>query len=178
MYDRLGMGLTRPYGLIDGFLLSMATLETYVGHSPPVQKVSDLITSSRQWNFPLISALFAPKISELILHISLGLAASPDRLILSLDSKSSFSVKSAYKLAYSLSPTAHSFTIPNSNPQFWKKIWKAKVSRKVRVCVWKACTNILPIRARLADRHVPIATLCILCDGALETRAIPMQREA
>lgn len=48
MYDRLGMGLTRPYGLIDGFLLSMATLETHVGHSPPVQKVSDLITSSQQ----------------------------------------------------------------------------------------------------------------------------------
>lgn len=157
------MGLTRPYGLIDGFLRTLlATLETHVGHSPPVQKVSDLITSLRQWNFPLISALFPQEISELILRIPLGLGASPDHLILSLDSKNSFSVKSAYKLAYSLSPTAHSFTIPNSNPQFWKKIRKAKVPRKVLVCVWKACTNILPIRARLADRHVPIATPCIL----------------
>lgn len=112
----------------------LATLETHVG-SPPIQKVSDLITSLRQWNFPLISTLFPQEISELIFRIPCGLASSPDPLILSLDGKNSFSVKSVYKLAYSLSPTAHSFTIPNSNPQFWNKIRKAKVPRKVLVCV-------------------------------------------
>lgn len=118
---------------------------------------------------PLINSLFPPDICELIYRIPLSLHATPDRLVWSAEKKGEFSVKSAYKVAYNLSHVAQSQFVPTSTPSFWKKFWKAKIPGKVRVCLWKACINILPTRARLVSRHVPITQNCVLCDGASET---------
>lgn len=34
----------------------------------------------------------------------------------------------------------------NTSAALWNGIWIAQVPCKVKICVWKACANILPIR--------------------------------
>ncbi|KAL0300142.1 UNVERIFIED_CONTAM: hypothetical protein Scaly_3058100 [Sesamum calycinum] len=64
-----------------------------------VSKVESLITSSKEWNEPLIRAEFYPANANCILGISLRSGEVRDELIWHYESKGVFSVKSAYRLA-------------------------------------------------------------------------------
>ncbi|KAL6218275.1 hypothetical protein ACLB2K_011490 [Fragaria x ananassa] len=44
-----------------------------------------------------------------------------------------------------------------------------KVLRKVKVCAWKAASNILPTRSRLSERGVYIDTQCPFCEEEVES---------
>ncbi|KAL6208608.1 hypothetical protein ACLB2K_019557 [Fragaria x ananassa] len=46
---------------------------------------------------------------------------------------------------------------------------KAKVPGKVKVCAWKAASNILPTRSRLSERAVDIDTQCPFCEEEVES---------
>ena len=53
--------------------------------------------------------------------------------------------------------------------RFWSRIWKLNVPPKVRNFVWRACTDILPTRANLYRRKIPIDPLCSICKQTDET---------
>ena len=53
--------------------------------------------------------------------------------------------------------------------RFWNRIWKTNVLPKVWNFVWRACTDILPTRANLYRRKVPIDPLCSICGQTDET---------
>jgi hypothetical protein len=90
-------------------------------------------------------------------------------MIWSLEKNELFSVRSAYRQQFI---NSHGVMFPSTSaasPAFWKKLWYAKVPGKVKVCLWKACQNILPTRTRLFSRHVPIITTCVLCGCSNES---------
>lgn len=53
--------------------------------------------------------------------------------------------------------------------KFWKKLWKACVPGKVKICVWRACLDFLPTRLNLCKRIVMIEHLCVVCGGQVES---------
>jgi hypothetical protein len=42
----------------------------------------------------------------------------------------------------------------------WKKIWKIKGPRAVKMFLWKACSNILPTKEKLFERRITNEPLC------------------
>ena len=51
----------------------------------------------------------------------------------------------------------------------WNKVWDLKVPPKVRMFLWKACSNCLPTRDKLHQRRVNVDTRCELCLQQTET---------
>ena len=47
--------------------------------------------------------------------------------------------------------------------QLWKKVWHVKGTPVVRVFLWKACSNILPIKINLNKRGIVEDSLCPIC---------------
>ena len=52
----------------------------------------------------------------------------------------------------------------------WKKIWKMKVPNKIRHFIWCAAKDLLPTKANLKARHVPVDDVCEGCGDYSELR--------
>ncbi|XP_062028960.1 uncharacterized protein LOC133744958 [Rosa rugosa] len=120
--------------------------------------------------------------AEAILNIPLSRRLVNDRVAWRLEKKGEFSVKTAYRYAFSTSLERPGI-LENVTSQFWKKIWQANIPSSAKVHVWKVCHNILPTLTRLVAKHVVIESqLCVLCIGMMEStlhlcRDCPFSRE-
>lgn len=95
---------------------------------------------------------------------------SSDRRVCAADSKGTFSVKSAYRLAMEPQDLASDPVSRNQCVPLWKKLWHAHIPASAKVCVWKAGANILPTADRLLSKQVPIVNpVCWLCNTTSET---------
>ncbi|KAL0297690.1 UNVERIFIED_CONTAM: hypothetical protein Sradi_6821100 [Sesamum radiatum] len=74
-----------------------------------------------------------------------------------------FSVRSAYRLAWSMRQVGASPSAPRS----WSFLWAAKVPPKVRLFAWKACHNSLPL-PKLAAEDGSLLGGCPMCDEGCE----------
>ncbi|XP_024177653.1 uncharacterized protein LOC112183500 [Rosa chinensis] len=52
--------------------------------------------------------------------------------------------------------------------ELWRRIWKATVPGKVQIYVWRACSNLLPTRAKLSTKGYQGDLQCLLCSHAYE----------
>lgn len=137
-------------------------------YKPHVQFVSDLLHQPRSWNLELLSELFPIDVVNKIRALPLSANTHVDRWIWGEDKHGFFSVKSTYHVACALILNEDS-TSPNPSASLWNGIWNAQVPGKVKICVWKACVNILPTRSRLSERGIDIDTQCPLCDEEVES---------
>lgn len=53
--------------------------------------------------------------------------------------------------------------------KLWKAIWGAKVPHKIRVFMWKACHNGLPVKENLWKRRLAKSAECLICNAEDET---------
>ena len=85
------------------------------------------------------------------------------------DSKGVFWVKSAYKVSYGMrdSPSTSFASVPTG--PMWNSIWKAKVLGKIKMCVWRACRNILPTHSMLLTKGVAVDNTCLFCSSSPES---------
>ena len=108
---------------------------------------------------------------ESVLSIALSPTLPEDRLIWALTSSEKFTVRSAYRLA--LDERASHDTIETSNSmgmkEFWKFIWRLNVPNKIRNFTWRACRNILPMKANLFRRKITVDNICEVCGNFEET---------
>lgn len=115
----------------------------------------------------MLEFIFSLEDCEVINLIPLSSRLPPDRMIRHYDSKGLFSAKSAYVLArdmiLQINNGASSSTLSQSSSEFWSSIWKAHVPAKVKVCMWRACSDILPTHSRLQTRRVSLVGNCVLC---------------
>jgi hypothetical protein len=51
----------------------------------------------------------------------------------------------------------------SSPHEVWKKIWKAKVSRKFQIFIWRALHGIVPCLYALANHHIGLSINCPVC---------------
>ncbi|KAL0001542.1 hypothetical protein SO802_015323 [Lithocarpus litseifolius] len=90
---------------------------------------------------------------------------SLDTLIWKETKSGSFSVKSAYKVVIRMRDTIwveHSSA--RKDGTFWRRLWRLNVSPKVRMFLWRACSNILPTRENLNKRRVQVDPMCEVND--------------
>ena len=134
-------------------------------------KVGDLIHhQSMQWNRPLIQATFMQATQNDILHIKLSNTWVRDKLCWKENSAQQFTVKTAYQVALQLHcEVGVQHSMVREEKRFWCKIWKLNVQPKVQNFVWRACTDILPTRANLYHRKVPLDPLCSIYGQTDET---------
>ncbi|KAL0385485.1 UNVERIFIED_CONTAM: hypothetical protein Sradi_2942800 [Sesamum radiatum] len=128
---------------------------------PPPTTVHHLFDPATQdWNRDLIESLFEPTESAPILSIPLSRFELQAELIWHYMRSSVFSVKSAYHLACNnagaSNPTSSSFSCP-SVVKGWKSFWQAKIPNKIRVFIWRICTDSLPVGVNLQHR-IPTLT--------------------
>ena len=137
-------------------------------------RVSELIDmENRCWNLHLLQQLFLPFEAEEIRSIPLSYSLTSDKQIWIGTSNGLFIVRSAYKLAmdnYSVSGGASSSNDSNLR-YFWKKVWRLLVPHKVKHFLWRACRDILPIKANLMQRKVLSDDICEECMLEAETSA-------
>lgn len=139
----------------------------------PLDDIVSVIDEDRRcWNQKIVSANFFDDDAQLITSIPLCSRLPPDRLVWHYSKHRVFSVKSAYDLG--LVSTNVDIQVGVSNANFgscglWKAIWKLKVLSKIRVCACKACLDVLPVKANILKKKVPVTGDFHLCDDGLET---------
>nr|XP_011465871.1 PREDICTED: uncharacterized protein LOC105351944 [Fragaria vesca subsp. vesca] len=120
------------------------------------------------WNIPLLTELFPVQIDQKILALPVSNRGYQDRWIWGEEKKGKFTVRTAYHLARRRGLDEHS-TVPNPSSTLWNKLWTAQVPEKVKICVWKAASNILPTRSRLSERGIDIDTQSPSCEEEVES---------
>ncbi|KAK4385935.1 putative mitochondrial protein [Sesamum angolense] len=144
-----------------------------LGPLPPPTTVQHLFDpDTRDWNRDLIDLLFYPIESASILSIPLSCFELQDELIWLYTRSGVFSVKTAYHLpcnnARTSNPTSSLFSCP-SIVKGWKRFWQAKVPNKIRVFIWRICTDSLPVGINLQCRISALTPCCRCCSNGEET---------
>ena len=106
----------------------------------------------RGWNAELIRTIFLPHEAEVILGIPITPMAPEDSQVWTKTPNGTFSINSAYKVAYKMLKEAKSKNhssecSDNSKMQaLWKAIWNLKCQSKIKHFMWRAGRNILPTK--------------------------------
>ena len=75
-----------------------------------------------------------------------------------------FLVRIAYKVALWMNQTVNvKHSRVQEEKRVWNRLWKLSIPPKVQNFVWWASSDILPTRANLAHRRVPIDPKCAVC---------------
>ena len=106
--------------------------------------VKDLIDGhTKQWDTEKIFELFAHRTRMEILATALPQDGSQDTLIWKETKSWAFSVKSVYKLAIRIRDTfGGEHSAARRDRSIWRKLWRLNVPPKVRMFLWRACSNI------------------------------------
>lgn len=128
-------------------------------------KVRDLVSEeTNQWNRSLLAATFTQSIVKDILRCKRWDLNSRDRLKWKENKNQVFLVRIAYQVALRLNkPPTGEHSLDAQEQYMWKKVWSLNIPPKVRTFMWRACLDILPTKANLAQQKVRIDTRCSLC---------------
>ena len=81
-------------------------------------------------------------------------------------------VKSGYHMARLLSQEVDGLegsSGRNDRDWIWKKLWKCRVSNKIKIFAWRVCHDILPTGENLARRKITDDNRCGLCKQGAES---------
>ena len=149
------------FQIINGWHINQFFWEKY-----PNLLVEDLIhDATGQWDRDKVFDLFAHKTRMEILQMPLS------RLVWKENRSQSFFVKTAYQVALRMGQqqrVEHSGLI--AERKIWRKLWTLNVPPKVRIFVWRACSNVLPTWDNLYRRKINIDPRCEFCCQHLGVR--------
>ncbi|XP_059624679.1 uncharacterized protein LOC132267546 [Cornus florida] len=94
-----------------------------------------------------------------ILKVHISRWDKQDEVIWRPERSGRFSVRSAYKLAISMSNFAGASLLPCP----WSSIWRCRTLSKVQRFLWCCCLHAAPVRVALLDRGCVVSPLCPRC---------------
>lgn len=116
------------------------------------------------WDEAMVTDNFNPQEAKQILAIPLSSNPPRDKRVWKFTNHGFFSVKTAYHLAVSMYSNIHSSRPATSTPpNEWKKIWKIKVTPRVRMFLWRLCACAIPTKVNLCRRGFKVDPICSLC---------------
>ena len=134
-------------------------------------RVSALIdASTTSWNTSLVREIFDPDEADVICNMAISKYGQCDALLWRGTLNGNFSIKSAYYME--LSRKQKEFgkaSSPLNEEGLWKDIWKLKITNSTKTFLWRACSDILPSKAKLARKGVMDKDTCDLCGREAET---------
>ena len=127
--------------------------------------VSHIIRNGR-WYLDDVRHIIPTDLCDLILATPLSMNDTHDDFIRWIYSDSgSFTVKSAYSLQLSASPSSNA-----SHSGFsWKNLWKIKTPFKYKMLLWNCCHGILPVAQKLSHILDFISPICCRCQTKFES---------
>ncbi|KAL0458285.1 UNVERIFIED_CONTAM: LOB domain-containing protein 29 [Sesamum latifolium] len=102
------------------------------------------------------------------MRVCLDLLGCEDRIIWHFTKNGLFSVKSAYHLAQSLDDLPSPSSLRQTEQRWWSFLWQAKIPSKVKVFIWRICTDALPTAANLNRRIASTSFSCPFCNDDME----------
>lgn len=115
-------------------------------------------------NEALIIQNFSPQDVEDIINTPLGDKSVKDEIIWQTNKKGSFTVKSAYHLAVSISNLKDASPSDQSrSSHLWKSLWAADVIPRAKISAWKLINNITPYKANILSKGIDLNPFCTLC---------------
>ncbi|KAF4392272.1 hypothetical protein F8388_012728 [Cannabis sativa] len=133
-------------------------------------EISDLITSSHQWNTSRIDTIFPTDISQAIQSIPLIRITSPDTYYWPFTSHGNYTANSGYHQAHSLNhkhDPSPSSTL--NNQTWWKTLWTQPIPSKTKHFIWRAYYDILPTGSNLHKRKTLSTPACCRCYNQTES---------
>ncbi|KAL3819736.1 hypothetical protein ACJIZ3_005641 [Penstemon smallii] len=146
--------------------------------SPPVtlprdSKVTELIDwDLGTWKKDLIESEFWDEDAQGILSIPLGSSTNRDKLVWHYTTHGGFTVRSAYHLAMDSNREVEEGIRGSSSSNTlkdWRWIWSTKIPNKIKIFVWRALKNALPVNENLQRRKMLNVGLCLVCHNYEET---------
>lgn len=139
--------------------------------------VGDLIdASSGAWNLELLhQTLWSCDIPR-VLQVPLGTHESEDVSYWFFSNNGHFTVRSCYHRIMEIKSGADSSTSGSSNlleDKEWRWLWGLQLPPKVRTFLWRACNDIIPVRAAMVRRKMGHDPFRQLCNSGLENTAHP-----
>lgn len=136
-------------------------------------RVSDLFDPcTKHWHTHVLHTIFMHSTVEDIQQINLKDTHTTDELLWKENKKGIFSVKTAYPLAVRQKQQEQGeHSSAWDDRKMWNRIWQLHIPPKVQNFVWRACSDILPIRTNLCRRKVPLDPVCGICQKQNETVA-------
>nr|XP_023916612.1 uncharacterized protein LOC112028177 [Quercus suber] len=125
-----------------------------------------------QWDSDKVFDLFAHKTRMEILQMPLSRLSSRDKLVWKENRSQSFFVKTAYQVALHMGQqqwVEHSGLM--AERKIWRKLWSLNVLPKVRMFVWRACSNVLLTQNNLHCQKINIDPRCEFCCEHFESAA-------
>jgi hypothetical protein len=81
-----------------------------------------------------------------------------------------YTVRSGYHLAKEkFGVDFGSCSSSDSSRALWKSIWDIDVPRAAKTFLWKVCSDILPTKEKLFQKHITTDPLCPICNLKVET---------
>ncbi|KAL2927000.1 hypothetical protein RDABS01_000047 [Bienertia sinuspersici] len=107
------------------------------------------------WNKELIAEVFEERDAKCILAIPLSERLPRDELIWAFSKDGDYSVKTACMIGKGCDLDLFH--------QAWVDIWAVNASPKVRHFLWRMCTESIPVRGLLKERHITDVASCPWC---------------
>ena len=151
----------------DNWLPGNGSAKVVSPHVPALEgaQVAALINpDSMTWNQNLIQQNFLSFEADRIKTIPLCWTEQSDRLLWPFCGNGEYSVKSGYKLLCEDEDWgAASSSDRSEQALFWKRIWRLRVPNKIKLFLWRACSNALPIKENLKRRKILDDAKCSAC---------------
>ncbi|CAH2060027.1 unnamed protein product [Thlaspi arvense] len=116
---------------------------------------------SREWDTEKIESLF-PSLVPKILSIKPSKQGAPDRRIWLKNTAGVYSTKTGYYSA--LEDRENQESILQQQQFNWiRDVWTLPTAEKIKVFIWKASLDALPVNANLANRQIILKPDCAIC---------------
>lgn len=130
-----------------------------------IDHVAELIDQPfGQWKEDLVREWLLPFEAKEVLSMPLSSIPFDDTYVWSYDKSGEYTVKSGYNFITFYKGAMEGECGPSEGSKLWKKVWGLIVPPKVRVFVWRLCSNALPTAKGLHRRIENISPLCHRCE--------------
>lgn len=130
-----------------------------------------MILGTKEWNEPLIRLVMKEDDALEILKTRIPANETTDYPAWHFEKTGLFSVRSAYKLAWTMNNvvSSSSSTSMDGERKLWQNIWKADVQPKVKVFACKLAQNRLPTWENKRKRQIEARGTCPICGQVEES---------
>nr|XP_025616646.1 uncharacterized protein LOC112708946 [Arachis hypogaea] len=162
----------------DGSKVSIWKDNWIAGRSSPLNtnstddsKVNDLIVNGEGWNKRKIESKFSQEICKEILSTPVSVMNKEDHLYWPWKEDGNYSIRTGYYVARRVGQNSKYENLSTSEDkrEIWKEVWRMEVPQKIRMFLWKACHDILPIESNLYKRKMAPNPICQICLKSPET---------